>query len=352
MEPKLIVYNADGPAGMVDAIDTVQWMDEYKDVGEIKILCAATGNNLALLQQWRLVYNPDTPNIVGLITYVKKSLSDKGKLQIEARGSMSVCRWAQRIVYGSISFSDAAEGIMTLARDNLRGLPVTVGYAGITASCSETIKWGSVLAGMKQLASAGGLGFHNFFDPLTMAESLVVDKGMTRISGSEYRGYFGTEMQNISDAQIVQDGHNYSNVAVCVGATDPDHVAPAIITVGQSVDAARRELYVDCSSVSYSYRAADGTQKQYTDAEYAAALTSKGALALLDHYNTQSIKATTQDISLVYGTDYDLGDILPVRMPELGIYAKARVEAITITYDKNGRTVRPTFGDFSAITGG
>lgn len=65
--------------------------------------------------------------------------------------------------------------------------------------------------------------------------------------------------------------------------------------------------------------------------------------ALLNHYIEQTLKATAVDLVLHYGEDFDLGDRLPVRVPELNLVASAQITSIKLTYEATGRKVVPVF---------
>lgn len=95
----------------------------------------------------------------------------------------------------------------------------------------------------------------------------------------------------------------------------------------------------------HTVQAADGstTEAVYSESEYQTALTNYATAALLNHYIEQTLKATAADLVLHYGEDYDLGDRLPVRVPELGLVASAQITSIKLTYEATGRKVIPVF---------
>lgn len=351
---ELYVYRDGVRIGMVEGIESLQWLVEFRGAGEFNLLCAATAANRALLRQWDTLYNPDTPDVAAVILYLQSKIDAKGAAVLQVRGQFSVCRWAQRVVLGSAEVSDAAAGIVSLASANRRGLPCEVLPTDITAPCSETVEWGSCLDAFMQLAEAAGIGFSVRFDPLSAQESLVVLAGTDRSnSGTEaYVGCFSSEMQNLSEVSVTLDGSDCANVILCGGAVQEGEKR-LIVEVGSlaATGAQRRELWVDGSGVSrqYQQQAGDGTltTAEYTDAEYEVVLKHYAAGALLNHLNRTQIKATAEDTALAYGRDYALGDTLPVVEPALGLRAKAQVTAVRLIYEGASRVLQPVFGNFT-----
>lgn len=348
---KVYVYHGAQRMGLVRGITSLQWMPEWADVGEIKMVCALSDANRRLLQQWATLYNPDTPGIAAVITALT---SDVDKNTITVRGRFSLCRFTQRVAKGTRTVTDAAAGVLEICRTNLRGLPVTVPEsAAFTAPCAETVEWTDCCSAITQLAQAGGFGVRVTFDPGTGDEQLELLQGKDRsVQGSEwYRGYFGTRLRNLSAVSLVQDASDYANVVICGGEApnESDTWQQLWIEVGdtaaQGTD--RHELWVDGSSVTHRHtvQAADGstTEAVYSESEYQTALTNYATAALLNHYIEQTLKATAADLVLHYGEDYDLGDRLPVRVPELGLVASAQITSIKLTYEATGRKVIPVF---------
>lgn len=334
--------------GMIGGVTSLQWQPAYRTAGEIKLICAGTPDNVAMLQRWTLLYNQDTPDIAAIITYVRARLTKAG-VELEVRGEFSVARWRQRVILGALTITQAASGALAAARDNLRGLPASSVPAapGITdRAINEAFELDTVLDILETCARKGGYGFSSRFDRRTGQEVLTLYEGVDRTAGGSYVGYFGTAMQNLPEAILTTDCTDYCNVAVCAGentAAQSGGWAREIVTVGSTgktgVD--RHEMYVDGSGITHTQG-----DRTLTAAEYTAALTSYAGAALVGHLATQSITATASDVNMVYQRDYNLGDVIPIRLPELGLSATARVLAVKMVYELGGCTIRPVLGDF------
>ena len=162
-------------------------------------------------------------------------------------------------------------------------------------------------------------------------------------------------MQNLSGAVYTQDASDYANVVLC-GGEEPgenDSFTRYFCELGDMTASgnARRELWVDGSSVRHKYTVqnADGTTSdaEYSEAEYQAAVQNYARAALKNHMSTRQLKCTAANTNLIYGTDYELGDLVPVRVEELGLNAVARVASIRLIYESTGGSLQPVLDHFT-----
>ena len=353
---RLYVYQNGERVGMVDSANSLQWAPAFVDVGEIKLVCGATAANRAMLVQGAVLYNPDTPGLAALIVATEL---DSAACKLTVRGKFTLQRFAQRIAKGKTTVTDAAAGLLDLCRANLRGLEVTVpDAADFTAPCEAVdLEWVTCLDAMTQLAETGGFGLRCAFDPATGSETLELLQGKDRSApGSDlYMGYFSTRMQNLSRPTYTEDASDYANVVLCGGEepSEGDSFTRYFCEVGDITAAgnARHELWVDGSSVKHKYTVqnADGntTEKTYTETEYQTAVQNYARAALANHLGTRQLKCTAADSQMIYGQDYALGDIVPVRVEEIGLEATARVASIKIIYESTGRSLCPVFDNFT-----
>lgn len=214
---RLYVYHDGVRVGMAESADSLQWMPAFDDLGEFKLVCAATETNRALLVLDAVLYNPDTP---GLAAVVLAAEADGDNHRMTVRGKFSLCLFKRRTARGSRTITDGAAGLLEVCRTNLRGLGVAVPDAvGFVASCEETVAWADCASAAVQLMQAGGFGGRVRFDPATAAQTLELLQGKDRsVPGTAlYNGYFSTRMQNLSGAVYTQDASDYANVVLCGG---------------------------------------------------------------------------------------------------------------------------------------
>ena len=348
----LYVYRDGLRVGAVDSANSLQWAPAFADVGECKLVCGATAANRALLVQGAVLYNPDTP---GRAAVVLATELDSTARKLTVRGKFTLQRFAQRVAKGKTTVTDAAAGLLDVCRSNLRGLEVAVpDTAGFAAPCETVdLEWVTCLDAMTQLAQTGGFGLRCAFDPATGSETLELLQGKDRsVPGSDlYMGYFSTRMQNLSSPVYTEDASDYANVVLC-GGEEPgenDSFTRYFCEIGDTAAAgnARHELWVDGSSVKHKYTDSAGNEQTYTEAEYQTAVQNYARAALADHLGTRQLKCTAADSQMIYGQDYDLGDLVPVRVEEIGLEATARVASIKIIYESTGRSLCPVFDNFT-----
>jgi len=333
----LTVYDGTERVDTIEGIESLQWMPLFAGAGEIKLVCAGSEKNLSLLQPWRRLYNPDTPTMAAVIIYVQSELTDKGALRMMVRGRFSLWWWSRRACTGRRTVTDAVSGLLSIAAEYQHGLPVTLpDSGGISAACEEVIEWCDCLTAFEQLAKVGKFGLCHTFKPETGAETLAVVWGRDRSdpASDDYRGYLGTMSQNVGDVTVTIDGTDYANVAICYAETSERPTVIVEVGASDATGTDRHELLVDGSSVKYG-------------ANYEDSLRRYAEGALLNSLIVSETKATAADTNLVYGRDYQLGDILPIIVPELHLRASAQVESVRLIYEKGRRTVRPVFGKFS-----
>ena len=91
------------------------------------------------------------------------------------------------------------------------------------------------------------------------------------------------------------------------------------------------------------------TQATYTDEEYAAQLRGRGLEKLAEAMPTMDVSAQLGQGLMVYGKDYALGDIVPLRLSRYGVSVAARVTEVTTVYESTGKTVTATLSDYKIM---
>jgi hypothetical protein len=75
-------------------------------------------------------------------------------------------------------------------------------------------------------------------------------------------------------------------------------------------------------------------------------LDARGLKKLAECLQTFSISCDVTQTNIRYGTDYRLGDRMPVKLPEYGIYASARIASVTLIYEREGNKIAALLSDF------
>ena len=192
----LYVYDEDFlRQGIVEDVDSLQWLSLYRQAGEVKLVCAATDKNLELLRKGRRLWCTDQPESA-VIAQIE--ISDTGeKATMTVRAPLSTSRWERRVAMWTTLVKNVETAMYKLVNDNRRGLPgASAEPVGLTPTTDSQTSWGSVLESQEELAAAHGLGFRETFDPATGVETFSVYQGTDRSSeGSDaFVGYLGDDM--------------------------------------------------------------------------------------------------------------------------------------------------------------
>ncbi|MFV0412701.1 MAG: siphovirus ReqiPepy6 Gp37-like family protein [Oscillospiraceae bacterium] len=351
----LYVYNPNMErTGLIEGTTSLQWLSEYQDAGEAKLVCSATEKNIALIKKGNRLYCTEQPESA-IITEVE-SEGTATNAKITARAMFSAGRWADRVVMGTENINNIEAGMLSLVGKHRRGLPgETAPPKGLSAEKATQTTWGSVLDAEKALAKRAVYGFKECFNPRTGIETFEVYEGKNRTSGEHYNGYFGDDIGNISGFKIIDGIADWKNTAIVGGQGEGTARQVVIVTLGEYSGDDLKELWVDAKDISQTYQIAtpDGaggftyTQNTYTNSEYAAILAARGCEKLAEKIKTLEVDATLEQGLMRYGIDYFIGDTVPIKLTLFGVQFSARVAAIRTIYESTGKKVTAVLSDFN-----
>lgn len=346
--------------GIVESIESLQWLAEYQDAGEVKLVCGATPKNIDLLRDgFRLCCTDQPESAIIRETTINDTA---GGAKITVRAILSAARWDSRVVMATENIVNVEDGMLSLTKKNRRELPgITAQKKGLSVKTSTQITWGNVLEAEKTLAEASGLGFREVFDPYTGQETFEVYQGTDRTSGDSYNGYFGDDIENLLDIHILSGTADWKNVAIVGGQGEGADRKVVTVSLGRYEGDARRELWVDARDLSQTYQEATPTgehdtngnpiytytTKSYTDNEYEEMLKSRGIEKLAQCLQTLEIDASIGRGIMSYGKDYFLGDIVPLKITKYGLRISARIAAVKTVYECTGKKVSAVLSDFN-----
>lgn len=349
----LYVYSGGVRIGLVEDIYSLQWLSEYQDAGEVKLICSATEKNIALLQDGNRLYCTDHPE--SAIIRHCETTEEKKEAKLTVRAVLSLARWGDRVIMATENIGNAEAGILQLVIKHRRGLPGTTAAAkGLPAQSNTQVTWGNVLEAAKTIATAAGYGLKERFDPVAAVDTFEVYSGTDRTTGAAYNGYFGDDIGNLASYKISAGTADWKNVAIVGGAGEGAARKIVSVVIGSPASEARRELWVDAKDISPKYQIAtpDGnggytyTEAIYTDSEYTALLEARGREKLKENLQTLEVSATLSEGLMVYGKDYFLGDIIPVKIAKYGLMLSARIAAVRTIYEGGTKKITADLSEF------
>ena len=339
--------------GIIDTAQSIIWHSVYNGVGDFEIYAHATKKHIGLLVAGNYVTRIDDEEI-GIIEHISvtfdvqrgrmitapgrfaKSILDRrhiynlsGKTNNATVFSGNVEAAARNLVYdNAIACSfDASRNIPILELGELSNLPdIIVDENGNAAS--KQVSYDNLLTYTDSLLAEYNQAAMVVLDDDSKQLQYIVYKGADRSTDNADGNepiIFSQEFDNLNES----DGLDrfYSLIA------------------GEENGLARRETWVDASSVSMKYKDEQDEEKTYTDAEYKQMLDTlaKQELAPLVRIETFSGSIDITDGQFILNKDFALGDIVTVQDNLLGKYINARVYETLETQDENGYTVEAIY---------
>ncbi len=347
--------------GILQNETSVQWLENYQSPGEVRIEARATQDNISMLIDGNRIYNTDSDS-VARICHIDITQTETEEL-ITARAIITSALLDDRVVMATEAIKNIELSMYSIYEKNRRDLPLEIApRKGYQEHTDSEITWGSVLESETKIAEVSGFGFKVKFNPETGTETFEVYKGTDRTddTSDEYIGYFGTDTENLQNISIISGSTSYKNVAVIAGAGEGVDRTVKIVSLGNVSGENRKELFVDARDLQKEYQEAIPTgeydkegnprysyeTRQYSDEEYSAILESRGLEKLAECLKDFSITCDIVQTNMHYGKDYFLGDRMPVKLPEYGIYTSARISSVTMIYETEGNRIVATLDDF------
>lgn len=226
-------------------------------------------------------------------------------------------------------------------------LPIT---AGIDQARGEVLDWNSRYKDLaEEMASIGeltGLGWNIVLDYEAQAFKFEVLQGRDLTAGQSILppAIFSPEFRTLKQLSYVESDLDFKNVAVVAG--QGEGAERRIVTVGDlsATGLDRRVLFVDARDISEETE--DDPPVPIPVEKIEESLRQRGLQKLAEH--AQEIFLEGQALSqsrLIYGKDYDLGDIVTLRNREWGVTMDARITEIKETYEPGNVGIELTFGN-------
>lgn len=184
------------------------------------------------------------------------------------------------------------------------------------------------------------------FDYLTNTLTYEVWKGLDRRDTQDVNSWaiFSDAFRNIKNAQYTRDESDYRNFAYVAGEGEGAARKIVEVDIRQSPDEERRELWVDARDLQQH-----SDNVNYTDAQYHDILFQRGLEKLADYNAIEKVDSGIDpDANLVYGTDFDLGDLCTYRYSDVNIECSKRITEVQEVLEGVKRTLNVIFGNDSA----
>jgi hypothetical protein len=313
----------------IDRYYSLIWRERYYDEGDFELHLAADYLETVLRSEY--LYNNERDEAM-VIEGVEAQ--DDGKRTIKITGRSLESLFRDRVMDAEGSSSGKVEeisrsAVQTYAMTGSRAIPLLKlgALGGFTETAAASNKRGAELyEWQRELLRPYEMSFRLHYDYEANSLDYTVYRGLDRTQEQTANNWaiFSTSYENLAQFAYSRSKTDYRNFAIVISSDGTKRVE-----VDKTGGAKRRELYVDTD---------DGLDT--------AAMTQLGEQALTEYAMVETVSGEVQNgANMVYGVDFDLGDLCHIEDAHLGISATARLTEMT-TVVENGVTRRiPAFGE-------
>ena len=358
--------------GIIDDAKSIIWHDVYYGVGDFEVYAPCTPESVSLLIVGNYVTRYGDDNI-GIIEKVNITYSAQDGRMIIASGRFAKSLLDRRIIYTLSGHSVSP----TILRGNVEGAvrklveqnAINCDFdtsrniqelgLGIDAGIAKTIVDASGTAADKQVTHDNLLEYTDSLleeygigakcvlnDALKLAYTVYIgaDRSADNSDGNE-PVIFSQDFDNLISTTYSYDESLLKNTALIGGEGEGEARFHAIVKSSAS-GAARREVFVDASTSSRTYKDENGEEQTLTDAEYNAQLETVGLQAISGLAITETFDGEVDLMSgsFRYRDDFSLGDIVTIQDLEIGLYINARILEVTEVEDDSGYMISIVYG--------
>ena len=330
---ELYIYNKSlDLIGLIDVFDSLRWRRRYFQPGEFELHLKYTAENMKLLEEDNIIARRDA-NEAGIIEGIS---IDKDDFTVRGRFLSSLTE--RRIVMIETVLNTTAELAMRTIISNMNPIPfLELGEVkNYTEPVDLQVTYKNVCTTLTKIAQVSNIGYGVRFDRKNKNLLFECYRGIDRSAAQNAypRVIFSEEFENATDSKYSLETENYKTVAVVGG--EGEGTSRIIATVGDATGLKRRELFVDAKDIQ---------RGDLTDNEYKALLIQRGNEALAQAVKNETFESNVNlQSSLVYKSDFNLGDIVTCRNRDWNKVIDVRIAEIEEVYENGIITLTPTFG--------
>lgn len=349
--------------GILDTAQSVIWHSVYYGVGDfliyIKLLDA-----LNVIGEARYITRPDNDEVGVIESIVITDDIESGKM-VTIKGRFAKSLLDRRIIYNLSGTSNKATilrgiveiAVRSLVNDNaIASRSLGILELGAIAGIGKIIVDENGAATQKQVSYENLLDYteamlkeYRIASRVRLSNKKLqytVYEGADRSAGNTVGNQpivFSKEYDNLLSSEYAHDTTLEKNVALIGG--EGEGIDRFCVMIGSQSGLARKEVFVDASSLSKKYKDENEVEKTYTDAEYTAMLKAHGhqvasAMTVSEDFNG-AIDITNGNWR--FGVDVFLGDIVTVQDNDIGVFKNVRLGEVTEYQDQDGYTVEAVY---------
>lgn len=315
----------------------LQWTRKYYEVGQFSV--AVDPQSYA--PEMVYLYTPERPE-AGIIQKVELKETIKGR-SIQISGYFLEAMLNDKVVwptyYATGAIPAAVTAMLQQYQDDIPLLQVT---DWPNTAAEDGMAWQETGGKLADVAytrlQTVQMSLRCRYDWLANKIVAEVWQGLDRTQNQHANPFvtFSDGFRNLSEVRASLDSSNYRNYAIIAGQDQAENrkVAYADLSGGGY----KRILYVDARNERWD-------PDEQTESEYLQGLHQKGLDKLLNYKIIQNVEIEASDTGFAYLTDWDLGDLVDVVIPELGLAMQARIITVREVRKQNNLTISIELGD-------
>lgn len=340
--------------GSIKVFNTLLWYRRYYSPGIFELHLPADYFNL--INGGRYLYRNDRTEL-GVIREVNFARGEKSEKTAYCKGFFSEHLLDNGIIYPMFSKTGKPDALAHSIVDTYLISPSDKGRkikADIRLGKLEGLGTSTTL---QNTGDEVGTKLYEFLKTQEMSQRLVFDYLDNRLTYEVWQGkdrtdsqtenswaIFSDSFRNIKNAQYDRDESDCKNVAYVAGEGEGDARVVAEVDIRSSPDEERRELFVDARDLQ---KTTDNVA--YTDAQYREMLCQRGLEKLADYAAIEKVDSGVDPAAnLIYGVDFDLGDLCTYRYSDVSIECSKRITEIQEIFEGSRQTLNVIFGNDDA----
>lgn len=348
--------------GQIDSADSFTWTRKYRDPGAFTAQLPLTDRNIALTEVGNIVWFRGAKEYCVIETRVVTEGPDAKKIELSGRSPLFLLdRRSLKNIVKRTSGRLVARVLLDMFTSYITPIDgVTYEQnTAVTATFTDDVAFeGSLLDAAQECAIAADCGLQAvsaFADNGTpdVTVRLFFGKDRSTAQSVNKRVIFSPRIGNVGRVERTESRAKSVNTIYSTGrwadyVEDPDsdyvwlrsnklYTETVYENDTEPASADRREMHITID---------DMTSYEITLAEFKAKLRQEARLQLSKSIQIDSIEAELiGDYQYVYQQDYDVGDIVTLEIPELGLEIDKRVIEVQQVFEEEAVRVVPTLGE-------
>ena len=358
--------------GIIDTAKSIIWRSCFYDTGDFEIYVPCSSETVNLLVEGNFVTRPNDRN-VGIIEKIEITFNEFDGRMIIATGRMAKSILDRRIIYrltdNSVSPTILSGNVEHAARavvynnaidcefDSNRNIDALVlgAHSGNTKiivdangdAATKQVTYNNLLSWTDEFLREYEIGAYIGINDSLKLEYLCfegADRSVDNTDGND-PVIFSQDFDNLLSSDYIYSSESYKNMALIGGEGEGTaRFVSALIPDLTGIE--RREMFINASTSSKTYKDDQGDEQTLTDEEYNTQLQSIGAQDLAGAQIVQSFDGTinVNNGVYIYKENFNLGDLVTVQDNAIGLYINTRIIEVIETQDENGYNITANYG--------